>query len=190
MLTDIERADSYIVFEGIFRSDLSDDTEDEKSRPKKEHESKNMIFSSSNMICFSTDKIPTNYNGYDDWLKKTKNFNILCWYCGNSFSTPPYFVPRNAEPTKHGTCMGIEGWFSTINCAWSYVNMVYHDKRERDKRYELLQLLYKEMSGANRLCNIAQAPDRYNQVQYGRGDMTNEEFHAECNKAQLAAEQS
>lgn len=210
MLSDLEQKNTFLVFDNIFMTDIEEYYLQEHQHPRErpqEHSTPNTetsveilepdINTGEDASHEHTDiatnsetptEIPANYTGREDWLEKTKNLKFPCWYCNMIPHSTPYFVPKNAEPSKNKFIMSVEGWFNTINCALSYVNDRYHNIQERNKRYELLQLLYMDLNNRNRLCDIVEAPDKFRMKKYGVGDLSEKQFLEECRRRQLSVE--
>ena len=124
-------------------------------------------------------KLPIVFTSFSTWVKTT---NIQCCYCDRTFSDPPVFIPKSAEPTSTGYIMGTEKCFCSFNCAVKYINISYPKIHENINKKGMLNLLFKEFYGINPN-EIIPAPDKEIMIQYG-GDITAREYHLEIRKLQ------
>lgn len=112
--------------------------------------------------------IPHFFINMDEW---PDNSPLVCWYCGNSFQTPP--IPLAIDFTIETKIFKTVGNFHSWPCCRSFIE----NEQEEKQRIELNHLLYmihKNMTGKN-YKYIPTAPPKFKQQKYG-GNLSEEDY--------------
>ena len=136
-------------------------------------------------------KLPNVFTNIDSWPKTT---NLLCWYCGQTFTTVPVFIPGVIEPVMSKSheeresagqqvLISTSGVFSSFGCAYAYVQEHSFSLSEKTEMCCKLQLLHKLFYG-KKMKDISEYPKPYVMKQYG-GDLTIEEFNKLMEKCNI-----
>ena len=144
------------------------------------------------------DRIPLVFTNLETWPRST---NLLCWNCGRTVKSHPWFEPQSIGPAASGavgefvsseklnrsgvTCtnyyINVKGCFCSANCVMRHILTYSRDLADRINKTSMLLFVYEIFTGRAAV-DILPAPHRTELVQYG-GNLTEQDYQKKLDDA-------